>query len=231
MTRTALEAVASAYAQSNATIIPYGMGITQHTKGTSNVQQLANLLLMRGNIGKPGAGICPLRGHSNVQGDRTVGITEKPGADMLARIEATFGFKPPAAHGHDAVEAMQAMVDGQIESADLPRRQSRRCHAGPGAMLPGDGGLDLAVHIATKFNRSHLLVGKEAIILPCLGRTEYDIQASGPQMVTVEDSMSMVHSSRGKLPAGVGASALRARDRRRDRGGDAAAQAKSMDAG
>jgi molybdopterin-dependent oxidoreductase alpha subunit len=198
--RAALEAVASAYAQSNATIIPYGMGITQHTKGTNNVQQLVNLLLMRGNIGKPGAGICPLRGHSNVQGDRTVGITEKPAPDMLARIEATFGFKPPAAHGHDAVASLQAIIAGESKVLICLGGNLAVAMPDPEQCFPAMAGLDLAVHIATKFNRSHLLVSKEAIILPCLGRTEYDIQASGPQIVTVEDSMSMVHSSRGKLP-------------------------------
>ena len=99
--------------KSNATIVTYGMGITQHSKGTANVQQIANLLLLRGNFGKPGAGICPLRGHSNVQGDRTVGITEKPTAALLDGIERVFGFKPPRRHGHDAVAAMQAMIDGR----------------------------------------------------------------------------------------------------------------------
>jgi molybdopterin-dependent oxidoreductase alpha subunit len=200
LTRAALEDVARAYAQSNATIIPYGMGITQHSKGTETVQQIANLLLLRGNFGKPGAGICPLRGHSNVQGDRTVGITEKPAAAMLARIQETFGFTPPAARGHDAVAAMQAIIDGRSKvlvclggnlAVALP--EPARCHA---AMQ----GLDLAVHVATKLNRSHLLIGRDAIILPCLGRTEQDIQATGPQSVTVEDSMSMVHASRGRLP-------------------------------
>jgi molybdopterin-dependent oxidoreductase alpha subunit len=198
--RKALQDVAAAYAKSNATIIPYGMGITQHLKGTQTVQQIANLLLLRGNFGKPGAGICPLRGHSNVQGDRSVGITEKPAEEMLERLEARFGFTAPRAHGHDAVAAMQAIDDGSSKiliclggnlAVALPEPQ--KCFA---AMRK----LDLAVHIATKLNRSHLLVGRHAIILPCLGRTEQDIQASGPQAVTVEDSMSMVHASQGKLP-------------------------------
>jgi molybdopterin-dependent oxidoreductase alpha subunit len=202
--RSDLETIAAAYARSNATIVSYGMGITQHVSGTSNVQQLANLLLLRGNIGKPGAGICPLRGHSNVQGDRTVGIYEKPSAWMLENIERTFGFKPPSAHGHDAVAAMEAMLDGRSKvfvglggnlAVALPDPQQCRK-----AMR----NLDLAVHIATKLNRGHLLIGKDSIILPCLGRTEQDIQACGPQSVTVEDSMSMVHASRGKLPPASG---------------------------
>jgi molybdopterin-dependent oxidoreductase alpha subunit len=202
--RSDLETMAAAYARSNATIVSYGMGITQHVSGTSNVQQLANLLLLRGNIGKPGAGICPLRGHSNVQGDRTVGIYEKPSAWMLENIERTFGFKPPSAHGHDAVAAMEAMLDGRSKvfvglggnlAVALPDPQQCRKTM---------RNLDLAVHIATKLNRGHLLIGKDSIILPCLGRTEQDIQASGPQSVTVEDSMSMVHASRGKLPPASG---------------------------
>ena len=200
LTRSALETVATAYAQSNATIIPYGMGITQHSKGTNNVQQIANLLLMRGNCGKPGAGICPLRGHSNVQGDRTVGITEKPGADMLRRIEETFGFKPPVAHGHDAVAALQAIVAGKSKVLICLGGNLAVAMPDPEQSFPAMCSLDLAVHIATKLNRSHLLVGKESIILPCLGRTEHDIQTAGPQVVTVEDSMSMVHAPRGKLP-------------------------------
>jgi molybdopterin-dependent oxidoreductase alpha subunit len=198
--RSALEAVASAYSQSHATIIPYGMGLTQHTSGTHNVQQIANLLLMRGQIGKPGAGICPLRGHSNVQGDRTVGITEKPSAEMLARIEQTFGFKPPAGHGHDAVGAMQAIIAGSSKALICLGGNLAVALPDPAQCFSAMAGLDLAVHIAIKLNRSHLLVAKETLILPCLGRTEHDIQAEGPQMVTVEDSMSMVHSSRGKLP-------------------------------
>jgi molybdopterin-dependent oxidoreductase alpha subunit len=194
-----LRFVADAYIRSNATIVTYGMGITQHSTGTANVHQIANLLLMRGNFGKPGAGICPLRGHSNVQGNRSVGITEKPYKDMLERMEGTFGFKPPEHHGHDAVKAMQAIADGRSKvlvclggnfSVALP--DSDLCFE---AMRK----LDLAVHINTKLNRGHLLPGKESFILPCLGRTELDIQADGPQAITVEDSMSMVHASRGKL--------------------------------
>jgi molybdopterin-dependent oxidoreductase alpha subunit len=194
-----LRKVAAAYAKSNATIITYGMGITQHSTGTQNVQQIANLLLMRGNFGKPGAGICPLRGHSNVQGDRTVGITEKPNAGMLQRIEQTFGFTPPAHHGHDAVAAFQAIVDGRSKVLICLGGNLAVAMPDSAACFPAMQRLELSVHIATKLNRSHLLTGKHAFILPCLGRTERDIQANGPQAVTVEDSMSMVHASRGKL--------------------------------
>jgi molybdopterin-dependent oxidoreductase alpha subunit len=200
LSQAALEAVAQAYAKSNATIVTYGMGITQHSTGTSNVHQIANLLLLRGNIGKPGAGICPLRGHSNVQGDRTVGITEQPSADMLDRIEQAFGFKPPKAHGHDAVRAMQAIVEGRSKVLVCLGGNLAVALPDAHACFPAMRTLDLAVHIGTKLNRTHLLVGKESILLPCLGRTEQDIQAQGPQSITVEDSMSMVHASRGKLP-------------------------------
>jgi len=198
--RETLETVARAYVLSNATIVSYGMGMTQHIRGTANVQQVANLLLLRGNFGKPGAGICPLRGHSNVQGNRTVGITERPPAPLLDRIEATYGFKAPRERGHDAVRAMEAIIAG--------RSKALLCLGGNFALamsdttrgLPALRTLDLVVHIGTKLNRSHLHVGKEAFLFPCLGRTEHDVQADGPQAITVEDSMSMVHASRGRLP-------------------------------
>jgi len=199
LNRTALQTVAAAYAKAKATIVTYGMGIVQHCSGTTNVQQIANLLLLKGNFGKPGAGICPLRGHSNVQGDRSVGISEKPGAQLLDGIERAFGFKPPHAHGHDAVAAMQAISAGRSKvlvslggNLAIALPDPGQCHA---AMRR----LDLAVHITTKLNRSQLWVGKHSLILPCLGRTEIDVQATGPQSVTVEDSMSMVHASRGRL--------------------------------
>nr|VUD29665.1 formate dehydrogenase oxidoreductase protein [Raoultella sp. NCTC 9187] len=199
LTRDDLQRVAAAYAKSNATIVTYGMGITQHNKGTSNVRLIADLLLMRGNIGKPGAGICPLRGHSNVQGNRTVGITEKPSASFLASLQREFGFVPPQAHGHDAVKALEAMIAGKSKAllclggnfaVAMPDRQQA---------FPAMQGLELSVHVGTKLNRSHLLVAKETYILPCLGRTELDVQQSGRQSITVEDSMSMVHASSGKL--------------------------------
>lgn len=199
LSRDDLQRVAAAYAKSNATIVTYGMGITQHNKGTSNVRLIADLLLMRGNIGKPGAGICPLRGHSNVQGNRTVGITEKPSASFLASLQREFGFVPPQAHGHDAVKALEAMIAGKSKAllclggnfaVAMPDRQQA---------FPAMQGLELSVHVGTKLNRSHLLVAKETYILPCLGRTELDVQQSGRQSITVEDSMSMVHASSGKL--------------------------------
>ncbi|MDR5741413.1 FdhF/YdeP family oxidoreductase [Caballeronia sp. LZ016] len=202
--RAEIERIGKLYAGSKAVIACYGMGITQHHSGTANVQQIVNLLLMRGNMGRDGAGICPLRGHSNVQGDRTVGITEVPPDDMLDSIERVFKFAPPREHGHGAITAIEAMRDGRSKAliclgGNLPVAMSdtQVCFD---AMRK----LDLAVHIATKLNRSHLLTAKETFILPCLGRTELDVQASGPQTVTVEDSMSMVHASRGSLPPASG---------------------------
>ena len=197
--REDLERVAAAYARSNATILSYGMGMTQHVRGTANVQQIANLLLLRGNFGKPGAGICPLRGHSNVQGDRSVGITEKPYAGMLDRIESTFGFKPPREHGHDAVAAMEAIIAGRSKALVCLGGNLPVALSDPAQSCEAVRSLELSVHIATRLNRSHLLVGKQAFLLPCLGRTERDAQTTGEQSVTVEDSMSMVHASRGRL--------------------------------
>jgi len=200
LAREALESVAQAYVRSNATIVSYGMGMTQHIRGTANVQQIANLLLLRGNLGKPGAGICPLRGHSNVQGDRSVGITERPSPQLLDRIENAFGIKPPRTHGHDAVRAMEAIAEGRSKALLCLGGNLAVALSDPARCFAAMRTLDLVVHIGTKLNRSHLLVGKEAFLFPCLGRTERDIQASGPQAITVEDSMSMVHASRGRLP-------------------------------
>ena len=199
LTQQELTDVAEAYAKAKSTIITYGMGVTQHNKGTANVRLICDLLLMRGNMGREGGGICPLRGHSNVQGNRTVGITEKPSAQFLSKIEEVFGFKPPAEHGHDAVAAMQAMIAGKSKAllclggnfaVALP--DSDQC-------FPAMKALDLSVHLGTKLNRSHLLVAKETYILPVIGRTELDMQNGMHQSITVEDSMSMVHASAGKL--------------------------------
>lgn len=195
--RAQIEEAADVYCSSTATIFCWGMGITQHTRSVATIQALVNLLLLRGNIGRPGAGPCPVRGHSNVQGDRTMGIYEKPAAAFLDRLGASFDFDPPRADGHDVVGAIAAMERGEIDTffalggnfaaatPDTLRTQTalRRC--------------ELTVHVSTKLNRSHLVHGKQALILPCLGRTEVDLQAEGPQGVTVEDSMSMVHISTG----------------------------------
>ncbi|KGD72738.1 FdhF/YdeP family oxidoreductase [Pantoea vagans] len=199
MAREEIQHIARLYASAERTIICYGMGITQHQYGTQNVQQIANLLLMRGNIGKPGAGICPLRGHSNVQGDRTVGITEIPPQSLLDSIEKVFGFRPPQQHGHGAVEAIKAMRDGKAKALLCLGGNLAEAISDPQVTFPAMRNLDLVVHMATKLNRSHLLLGKHNYLLPVLGRTETDVQATGAQSVTVEDSMSMVHASRGSL--------------------------------
>jgi molybdopterin-dependent oxidoreductase alpha subunit len=201
LTREAIESMAQVYAKAERVIICYGMGITQHHNGSQNVQAIANLLLLRGNFGKQGAGICPLRGHSNVQGDRTVGITEIPTEDMLQRLDAAFGIESPRKHGHNAVEALEAMRDGKSKALISLGGNLAVAMPDPQACFGAVRGLDLSVNIVTKFNRTCLLTAKETLVLPCLGRTELDLQAAGPQWVTVEDSMSMVHASKGKLKA------------------------------
>ncbi|RVB61865.1 formate dehydrogenase [Mesorhizobium sp. M7A.F.Ca.CA.004.06.1.1] len=197
LTRSAIEEAAHVYMKAKRAIVVYGMGITQHRHGAKSVQQLANLCLLKGNIGKEGAGLCPVRGHSNVQGDRTVGITEIPTPEFLGRLGQRFGFEPSAEHGHNVVTALEAMVEGKarvfigmggnivaaIPDWQVTQEAFRR--------------LDLTVHVSTKLNRSHIIHGRDALILPCLGRTEVDLQAAGPQSITVEDSMSMVHASTG----------------------------------
>ncbi len=197
--RSDIEFAGNIYAKAKRVIINYGMGITQHRHGTGNVQQIANLLMLRGNIGRQGAGISPLRGHSNVQGDRTVGITEVPSDELLNAIARVFGFDPPRHKGHNAIEAVEAIRDGRSKALVCLGGNLAVAMSDPEVTFKAMRNLDLAVHIATKLNRSHLLLAKQSFILPCLGRTEIDIQASGPQSVTVEDSMSMVHASRGGL--------------------------------
>jgi len=198
--RASIESAADVYARAERVIICYGMGVTQHRHGTENVQQIANLLLLRGNIGRLGAGICPLRGHSNVQGDRTVGITEKPSAALLDGIERAFGFRPPAEHGHDSVACVKAMLAGQARAFIGLGGNLAVAMPDPEATFAGFRKLDLAVHLATKLNRTHLLLARQSFILPVLGRTELDAGPGGARSVTVEDSMSMVHASRGRLP-------------------------------
>src|SRR3981081_3936144 len=199
LSRSDIEAVGNIYPKAERVIINYGMGITQHRHGTGNVQQIANLLMLRGNIGRKGAGISPLRGHSNVQGDRTVGITEVPNDALLDGMARVFGFEPPRHKGHNAVEAIEAIRDGRSKALVCLGGNLAVAISDPEVTFKAMRSLDLAVHIATKLNRTHLLLAKQSFILPCLGRTEIDIQAAGPQSVTVEDSMSMVHASRGGL--------------------------------
>ncbi|NQE61846.1 FdhF/YdeP family oxidoreductase [Caulobacter sp. RHG1] len=198
--RARIEEAAAIYAKAKATILCYGMGLTQHRDSSGTVQQLVNLLLLKGNIGRPGAGICPLRGHSNVQGNRTVGIAEKPSAAMLDSIRDVFGFEPPREHGHTVVEAIAAMERGDAKWFMGLGGNFAVAAPDPVRTFAAMRKLDLAVHVATKPNRTHLLIGKDALLLPCLGRTEMDVRAGVRQSVTVEDSMSMVHASRGLNP-------------------------------
>lgn len=198
--RARIEEAAALYAKAKATILCYGMGLTQHRDSSGAVQQLVNLLLLKGNIGRPGAGICPLRGHSNVQGNRTVGIAEKPSAAMLDSLRDVFGFEPPRQHGHTVVEAIAAMERGEAKWFMGLGGNFAVAAPDPVRTFAAMRKLDLAVHVATKPNRTHLLIGKDAILLPCLGRTEMDVRAGVRQSVTVEDSMSMVHASRGLNP-------------------------------
>ena len=170
LSRADLEEVARVYAASSAAIACYGMGITQHRTGTTNVQQIVNLLLLRGNMGKKGAGICPLRGHSNVQGDRTVGITERPSAAFLDKMREVFGFEPPRRHGHSVVESIAAMRDGKAKAIICLGGNLAIASSDPQACADGFRKLDLAVNITTKLNRTHLLTAKVSYILPCLGR-------------------------------------------------------------
>jgi molybdopterin-dependent oxidoreductase alpha subunit len=192
-----IQRLARIYMQAKSVIFVYGMGLTQHRHGTGAVQQIANLLLLRGNFGRPGAGICPVRGHSNVQGDRTVGIDEKPSPTLLRQIEKVFGFRPPQHHGHAVVDALQAMIDGRAKA--FIGLGGNFAAAVPETEIAQDAmrRLQLTVGINTKLNRGHLVHGQEALILPCLARSDIDEQASGLQSVTVEDSMSMVHASGG----------------------------------
>jgi len=198
--RVAIESAADAYVAADRVIIAYGMGMTQHRYGTANVQQMMNLLLMRGNVGRPGAGMAPIRGHSNVQGDRTVGITEIPNKALLDGMERAFGFRPPEAFGHNAVDAGKAILNGSARAIICLGGNFAVAMSDPQAIQAAIRKLDLAVYLGTKLNRTDLMTAKQTFILPVLGRTELDIQASGPQAVTVEDSVSMVHASRGKLP-------------------------------
>ncbi|MET7714970.1 FdhF/YdeP family oxidoreductase [Streptomyces sp. NPDC005407] len=197
--RAAVERALEMILASKRTIVCWAMGLTQHKHAVPTIREVVNFLLLRGNIGRPGAGVCPVRGHSNVQGDRTMGIFERPAPAFLDALEKEFGFAPPRHHGFDVVRSIQALRDGEAKvffamggnfvaatpDTEVTEAAMRRAR--------------LTVHVSTKLNRSHAVTGARALILPTLGRSDKDIQAGGRQVVTVEDSMGMVHASRGNL--------------------------------
>ena len=197
--REQIEQIAGLVRRSQAMISCWAMGLTQQRDAVATIQEIAHLHLLRGQIGRPGAGLCPVRGHSNVQGDRTMGISERMPESFLDALQATFGFAPPRKHGYSVVSTIRAMERGEAKvffalggnflsaSPDTERTAAalRNCR--------------LTVHVSTKLNRSHLVTGKSALILPCLGRTDRDTQKSGDQFVTVENSMGIIHSSLGRL--------------------------------
>ena len=197
LSRKEIEEAAATYAKSKACLGIYGMGVTQQTQGVQNVQMICNLLLLRGNIGKPGGNILPVRGHSNVQGQRTVGITEKPELAPLDEIERQFGFSPPRDKGMDAAETGEAVLAGELQA--FLGLGGNFVRAIPDTVIMEEAWrkIPLTVQISTKLNRSHVIHGKISYILPCLGRTEIDRQASGPQAVTMEDSTAFFHGSKG----------------------------------
>ena len=203
LARAALQQAAHTYARAERVLGIYGMGLTQHRTGVENVQMVANLLLLRGNIGKPGAGICPVRGHSNVQGQRTVGISEKPELVPLDRLRELYGFEPPRWTGLNTVEACEAIIAGRVKAFLGLGGNFIRAVPETAAMEEAWPRLRLTVQVSTKLNRNHLVHGEISYILPCLGRIEIDEQAGGPQAVSVEDSTACIHGSRGiARPAG-----------------------------
>jgi len=197
VSREQIDTLAMLYVSSERVIATWGMGLTQHKNSVQTIQMLSNLMMMRGNIGRPGAGLCPVRGHSNVQGDRTVGIEEQPSIAFLDRLQQVYGFEPPRHHGFDVVNTIHAMRDGRVQV--FIGLGGNFAMATPDTPLTFEGlrNCALTVQISTKLNRSHLVHGRDALILPTLGRTEIDLQNGVAQGVTVEDSVSMVHISYG----------------------------------
>ncbi|MFE9622610.1 FdhF/YdeP family oxidoreductase [Streptomyces sp. NPDC006527] len=202
LSRSLIEDCAAHVLTADSVIVCWAMGLTQHRNAVATIREIVNFLMLRGNIGRPGAGPAPIRGHSNVQGDRSMGIWERMPQPFLDRLRDEFGFDPPRAHGLDTVGSIRAMRDGRIDvfvglggnfASATPDTQVTEAALANCA---------LTVHIATKLNRSHLCHGTESLLLPCLGRSERDLQSSGEQFVTVEDTMAMVHSSRGRLLPG-----------------------------
>jgi molybdopterin-dependent oxidoreductase alpha subunit len=199
LTRAQIEQCADDVIAAKSIIVCWAMGLTQHRNAVATIREIVDFLLLRGNIGRPGAGPSPIRGHSNVQGDRTVGIWEKMPDKFLDALRDEFGFEPPREHGWDTVDSIRAMRDGEVDVFFALGGNFAVATPDTAVTEAALARCALTVHVATKLNRSHLCHGREALLLPCLGRTERDMQAGGEQFVTVEDSMSMVHASRGRL--------------------------------
>lgn len=203
LSKAQISQAADLYQQAKTVIITWAMGITQHKHSVATIQEFTNLQLLFGQIGKAGAGLCPVRGHSNVQGDRTMGINEQPDPEFIDKLSQTYNFQAPYEHGHNTVDAITAMLKG--ESKVFIALGGNFVAATPDTNITTQAlkNCELTVNIATKLNRTHLTHGKKSLILPCLGRTDIDMQASGPQSITVEDSFSMVHASQGVVDSDV----------------------------
>jgi molybdopterin-dependent oxidoreductase alpha subunit len=199
LTRDQIVEAARMLQASDRTVFCWAMGLTQHRNGVATIKEVVNLALAQGNIGKPGAGLLPVRGHSNVQGDRTMGIWERPAASFLDALQKEFGFDPPRENGHDVVDSIRAMRDGRVSIFVGLGGNFVQATPDTDVTMKALRGTRLTVQISTKLNRSHLVCGDTALILPTKGRTEKDIQASGAQYISVEDSVCSVHASRGPL--------------------------------
>jgi molybdopterin-dependent oxidoreductase alpha subunit len=197
-----LKEAADVYMKAERVIGVYGMGLTQHTHGSVNVGMLVNLLMLRGNIGRLGAGICPVRGHSNVQGQRTVGVAEKADLIPMEKLSSLFDFEPPTKDGVNIVEMVEGLLDDSVKASICLGGNLLRAVPDQRRMEESWARQDLTVMISTKLNRSHIYPGKAAYILPCLGRAEVDEQSGGPQAISTEDSFSMISGSTGhRAPA------------------------------
>jgi formate dehydrogenase major subunit len=195
-----IDAFAHRYLRAERVIVCWAMGLTQHRQAVATIREIVNLLLLRGNIGRPGAGACPVRGHSNVQGDRTMGIWESPKPEFLDGLEAEFGIPMPRDDGFDVVESVRRMRDGDVRVFIGLGGNFVSAVSDTSVAEAAMRGTRLSVQVSTKLNRSHVVTGQSAMILPTLGRTEIDLQRGGPQFVSVEDTVCMVHPSTGKLP-------------------------------
>ena len=199
LTSAEIDELAERYIAADRVIITWAMGLTQHRKSVDTLKDLINLLLLRGNIGKPGAGASPIRGHSNVQGDRTMGVWEQMDDEFLDAIEKEFSFAPPRAHGTDALKAIEGMQRGEVKVWFALGGNLVAAISDTAAAEKAMHGTEMTVQVSTKLNRSHAVIGTEALILPTMGRTEVDLQATGPQFVSVEDSVCAVHGSHGRI--------------------------------